>query len=406
MSIETAIHCPGGNGLTGANGRWRDRWAFTAVITCLLLLAGCSNFDRAIDRILPRDGTAYKTSGSLPPLEVPPGLASSRIKDAYPVAGTGSATYSKYAGGRRGANGGDGAGKEAAAKETVLPLSKEIRVERSGSERWLVIDAPPGEVWPKLREFWLENGFLIAFEDPAIGIMETAWAEKREQLPVGAVRRLLATINKAAYSYATRDRFRVRLERGVKPGTTELYISHRGAQEKVEGDTYVWAPRPADPELEAEMLNRLMVSFGIEKQRAATLMASVKARPSRAEIVTDAAGHRLLSVKEGFARAWRRTGLALDRVGFTVADRDRSRGLFFVRYVDPLADEKKETKSWIDKLKFWGGKDGPDLSKSEFLISLVGREAVTQVVVLDKDGRRDRSGTSERILALLEKQLR
>lgn len=378
------------------------------------LLVGCAGIDRAIDRVLPRGGTAYKTSGSLPPLEVPPGLASSGIKGAYPVAQDGSATYSEYSGrAQSGQQGTDGEPTSAnqrrpgqlASAAAVLPLADHVRVERSGDKRWLVVKATPGRIWPRLRDFWLENGFLISFEDPAIGIMETAWAEKREDLPVGVVQRLLSKIKSAAYAYATRDRFRVRLERGTEPGTTELFISHRGAEEKSQEGRFVWVPRSSDPELEAEMLNRLMVAFGLPKQEATRLLASSPARPSRAEILKDSGGGTVLALREDFSRAWRRTGLALDRVGFTVEDRDRSRGLFYVRYVDPLADENKKEAGWLEKLKFWGN-ETRDLSENEFLISLVESDSSTQVLVLTKRGQRDSSGTGDRILSLLHEQLR
>ena len=368
-------------------------------------LAGCGSIEGTIDRVLPRDGTQYQSSSSLPPLEVPPGLASSRIKEAYPVASDGSATFSEYT--NKDAK--NARAKSPQAQPTVagvLPVVSDITVERNGDKRWLVVNATPGEIWPRLRDFWLENGFLIAFEDPTIGIMETSWAEKREDLPVGAFRRLLAKIETAAYSFATRDRFRVRLERGERKGTTEIYVSHRGAKEKlVDRETgIVWTPRPADPGLEAEMLQRIMVAFGFEQQAAKQLLAAKKPRANRAEIVQDAQGGTVLALREDFARAWRRTGLALDRVGFTVEDRDRSRGLFFVRYVDPLADEEKREPGWLDKLKFWGGNKAAPAS--EYLISLVGSESTTQVFVLDKTGRRERSGTSDRILSLLLEQLR
>ena len=387
--------------------RLQIRWLAVVWLLIAAGLTGCTRIENTLERVLPRSGTEYQTSGSLPPLEVPPGLTSSSIKDAYPVGSErGTATYSDYT--NRDTNGGQGKSRATAQESVagVLPVVPDIAVERSGDKRWLVVEATPGEIWPRLRDFWLENGFLIAFEDPSIGIMETGWAEKREELPVGALKRLIAKIQTAAYTFGTRDRFRVRLERGERKGTTEIYLSHRGAKEEPLKDStdYTWIPRPADPELEAEMLQRMMVSFGFEQQDAKRLLVAKRPSRSRAEIVQDTQGGAVLALREDFARAWRRTGLALDRVGFTVEDRDRSRGLFYVRYVDPLADEIKPSSGWFDKLKFWGGDKAPPVS--EFLISLVGSESTTQVLVLDKTGRRERSGTSERILSLLQEQLR
>jgi outer membrane protein assembly factor BamC len=122
-------------------------------------------------------------------------------------------------------------------------------------------------------------------------------------------------------------------------------------------------------------------------------------------------GGSVLRLQEQFSRAWRRTGLALDRVGFTVEDRDRSRGLYFVRYVDPESDLRgKEEKGFFSKLAFWSSDDDKrDQSRDGYLVSLIGGrdgDENTQVVVLNKDGERDGSPTADRILSLLHEQLR
>jgi hypothetical protein len=197
----------------------------------------------------------------------------------------------------------------------------------------------------------------VNVEIPEAGIMETDWAENRAKLPQDVIRGTLGKVFDSLYSTAERDKFRTRLEKSAETGMVEIYISHRGMYEVYtnEGKTDTrWQPRPADPELEAEMLRRLMVRLGVEESRAKTMMAGEQ-RQDRAKLsrATDGAGALLL--EEAFDRAWRRVGLALDRVGFTVEDRDRSQGLYFVRYVDPEVDGKKkdEDKGFISKLMFW-----------------------------------------------------
>ncbi|MDX1529783.1 MAG: outer membrane protein assembly factor BamC, partial [Gammaproteobacteria bacterium] len=294
-----------------------------------------------------------------------------------------------------------------------------VRIERRGDERWLVINAAPDQVWPRIRDFWLEQGFLIQTENPSIGVLETDWAEQRANFP-GGLFSFMRKFSTAISGAATRDKFRTRLERGQEPGTTEVFVSHRGAEEvlpenrtrpvgSADEPRKVWQPRPADPELEAEMLHRMLVHFGLEQERAQQIVLQAPSQRDRARLVRDENGGRALSLEENFSRAWRLTGLALDRVGFTVEDRDRSRGLYFVRYVDPDLDaggEKK--KGFFSKLKFWG--DEPrDMSKDEFLISLVGGrdgDNTTEVMVLNKDGQPDKSDTADRILSLLHEQLK
>ncbi len=371
-----------------------------ALVSLALFAAGCGGgLQQAIDEHLPRADTQYQSSRSLPPLEIPPDLSSATIKDGAVVPqvdSSGSMSYSDYAG--------TGEKKKAGEQRSVvLPSLEKVRVERNGDKRWLVIKASADAVWPRAHDFWLENGFLIKSAEPAVGILETDWAEKRESHPTGLVQGLLSKISKQIYSFAVRDKFRVRLERGSLEGTTELFISHQRVEEVAVKDDIMWQTSPADPELEAEMLNRMLLYFGVTEEKVVEIMAATASRAPRAHLVKDKQGSTVLSLREGFSRAWRRTGLALDRVGFTVQDRDRSRGLYFVRYVDPLVAEKKK-KGFFGKLKFWGKDKKP--KNIEYFISLVGEQAATQVVVLDKAGERDTGSTADRILALLHKQLK
>ncbi len=366
-----------------------------------LLLHGCGgNMTQKIEDSIPELGPDYKKSSSIPPLEVPPDLTSDSINSGNVIPGanpTGSSTYSDYA---------SQSVASVSSQAGVLPSLADIQVERSGDKRWLVIKARPSQVWPKLREFWLNSGFLLKMEDPRIGIMETDWAENRADIPQGIIRSLLARVSDALYSAATRDKFRVRLERGVAAGYTELYLTHRGAEEVSQGEAFVWQPRPSDPELEAEMLNRIVVYFGVGKQKAATMVSDRRnTRPQRATVIRDGKGNTALSLAEGFSRAWRRTGLALDRVGFTVEDRDRSRGLYYVRYVDPMKDGKKE-EGWLSSLNIFSSDDDDEPKDNDYLISLVGEGQRTQVSVLNKQGQRDSSPTADRILSLLHEQLK
>ncbi len=360
------------------------------------LLSGCSSTPKVSDVV--RDGEAdYKTSRSLPPLEVPPDLSTSAIEDTMvvPDAGPagGTATYSDYASER-------GGGRLAGA-QGILPTSDGIQVQRDGDKRWLVVPGPPDLYWDRIREFWMENGLVIDMEDPNTGIMETDWAENRADIPQGFIRSMLGKVGDFVYSSATRDKFRTRFERGIEPATTEIYISHRGAEEVEKSDSrIIWEPRPSDPELEAEMLNRLMVYLGVSRERAADMIASKQQRVPRAHIIRDADGKVALDLRDDFTRAWRRTGLALDRVGFTVQDRDRSQGIYFVRYVDPLKDN--EDKGLFSK--WFSGKEKP--KDIEYQVSLIPEGGMTRVVVLDKEGQRDNSDTAGRILSLLHEQLR
>jgi len=346
----------------------------------------------------------YKSSGSLPPLEVPPDLTTPTRDNRYVVPETGrqAATLSGYQADRT---------RTPKPGETgILPSVDKMRVERSGSQRWLVVNEPAEKLWPLVKDFWQENGFLISVELPDAGVMETDWAENRAKIPQDALRAMLGKLLDQVYSVPERDKFRTRLERGSDPGVTEVYVSHRGMVEVYVSEARaqtMWQPRNPDPELEAEFLRRLMIRLGAQEEKARQILAS-QPQQLRAAIVKGVDGRELLDVYEPFDRAWRRVGLALDRVGFTVEDRDRQKGLYFVRYADSDAVKAAEKKGIIDKLAFW--KDDGQKIKAEQYRVLVKQGAKgadgSEVVVLNKEGAAEQSQTTRRILTLLHEQLK
>lgn len=369
----------------------------------LLVLTACSG------NILPESKKIeYKSAGNqrLPSLEVPPDLTQPSRDERYAVPDVtpkGSATYSAYAGERSGAT-------TASSSPVVLPIVDKMRIERAGSQRWLVVSGTPDNLWPSIKEFWQEAGFIVNIEMPEAGVLETDWAENRAKIPQDIIRSTLGKVIDSLYSTAERDKFRTRLEKGAETGTTEIYISHRGMYEVyvTEGkDQTRWQPRPADPDLEAEMLRRLMVRLGADETRAKTQMAA-EPKQERAKLTRAADGAGTLTVQEPFDRAWRRVGLALDRVGFTVEDRDRTQGLYFVRYVDPEADLRKKDgdKGWLSKLAFWKSNKIDVDPKAQYRIQVVSAGSDSNVRIMTREGGVDTSETARKILGLLFEQLK
>lgn len=362
-------------------------------------VAGCSMND-----ILPESRKIdYKSAGKVATLEVPPDLSQLSRDDRYLVpddAGRGSATFSAYSADRQ-------PGVQV-GQVVVLPQVDRIRVERSGNQRWLVAAVAPDALWDTIKDFWQETGFIINIERPEAGVMETDWAENRAKIPGDIIRNTLGRIIDSLYSSGERDKFRTRLEPGLEPGTTEIYISHRAMEEvytSAAKDETRWQPRTPDPELEAEMLRRLMVRLGAEEKRAEAALATPRAEP-RARLDNTEDGGKL-EVLERFDRAWRRVGLALDRVGFTVEDRDRANGLYFVRYVDPEIDNAgKKSDGMLSRLAFWRGSDKPAVSREQYRIHVSNAGGSSSTVqVLTSEGGVDRSATARRILGLLQQQL-
>ena len=343
----------------------------------------------------------YKSAGQIQPLEIPPDLTSPSSDDRFAVPdgkSSSSTTLSTYESGKVAAGSSDKSGK-------VLPVNSKIKLERDGSQRWLKIDMPAEDLWLQVRDFWQETGFILKIDASEAGVMETDWAENRAKIPQDIVRSTIGKVFDGLYSTGERDKFRTRLERGKEAGTTEVYITHRGMQEvytsELKKDTR-WQPRKADPELEAEMLLRLANRLGSEDART---QADAQPKPEdRAKLVKSGEGKSQLDVLEDFERAWRRVGLALDRVGFTVDDRDRSKGIYFVSYVDPQDDNKVKPKGFFARI-FGSGNPKPG-KQEQYRILVSDAGETTAVRIQDKTGTPEKTAVGGKILELLYDQLK
>lgn len=339
----------------------------------------------------------YKSTATGPSLELPPDLTTPRYDDRYSVS-TASGLAAQQATGK-------------ARQGDLLATVPDARIARAGNERWLVVKATPEQAWTLTRQFWNETGFALTIEQPALGVMETDWAENRADIPADALRRTLGQFADIFFTTYKRDKFRTRVERGAEPGTVEIYIAHRGMEQvpttKIDGSSpaaFAWALMPPNPDLEAEMLTRLMMRFGTSEPQAVAAVAQSAAQPERARIEKGSDGVPKLVVDESFDRAWRRVGLALDRSGFTVVDRDRSTGVYFVRYADPDAEIAKKDKGWLAKLAFWRQEE---VEKPEqYRIAVVEAAPRSLVTVQDPSGAPDKTPATDRILALLKDQLK
>lgn len=368
-------------------------------------LAGCSS----IGSMLEADKIDYKSAGkaSAPTLEIPPDLTQLQRDNRYAIPdinNRGTATASGFSLQQNEQS-------PAAASAAVAPKSApDMRIERAGNQRWLVIKQTPEVLWPQIKDFWQESGFLINLESPETGVMETDWAENRAKIPQDILRKTLGKVLDSLYSTGERDKFRTRLERGAD-GTTEVFISHRGAQEVLTGsdkETTVWTPRPADPELEAEFLSRLMARFGIQVEQAKAIVANAAPEQVRARIVKAGSNSAYVEVDENFERAWRRVGLALDRVGFTVEDRDRNQGVYFVRYVDQDLDANNTPtaeKGFFSRL-FSSTPSDKAKKAQRYRVAVKGVAATSQISVLDDKGLAETSPAAGKILSLLNEQLK
>jgi outer membrane protein assembly factor BamC len=387
---------------------------------CAALLSGCS----WTGSFFSSDKVAYETAQqSKSPLEVPPDLSQLPRDDRFVVP---DRPQTITASGQQAARPAAGPTPAAATGPAVVPAGVVAKIERQGNQRWLAVNLPPDRVWPVLVDFWPSIGLKVEKSDAATGILETAWAENRAKLPQDVIRRTLGRVLDSVYSTGEMDKYRARVERTAQ-NTSEIFVSHRGMIEVYTTsaqDQTKWQARPSDPELEAEILQRLLVRFDASAAKPATTAAAAPApgapgaaaggtaatgaaaptaQPTRVAKGPDGRSERL-DIDDNFDRAWRRVGLALDRGAFTVEDRDRGKGIYFVRYLDPDYEAKaKSEQGFLSKI-FSSDKPIP---APQYRVVVTGQSAnQTVVTVQGADGKPERSAAGDRILALLNDQLR
>ena len=358
-------------------------------------LSACSSFSS----MTASDKVDYKKQGEVrgPNLALPPDLITAQADRRY-IVQDGTATMSEYS---------QAVKKSSQMRTNVLTGIPGMKIERDGDKRWLVVDKSAATLYPQIKDFWQENGFLLLIDSPSTGIMETDWAENRTKIPQDIIRRTLGKVLDSLYDSGERDKFRTRLE-VQKPEVTEIYISHKGAIEVPLKDTNTtistsWTIRPSDPELEAIFLTRLMERLGMTQEQAKAQIAgaTVVSKTPRAKLIEDGPATRI-EMSQSFDRAWRDVGLALDRSNFTVDDRDRSKGIYFVRYVNPK--ELGDSRGWFGR-NF--GKSNDADKKAKVYRVVVQARGENQIVVLvqDADGKPENTSTGNQLLTTLDRQL-
>lgn len=369
------------------------RGAQCAALVGAIALSACSS----VENFAAGDKVDYRTApAKTVPLDVPPDLTQLARDSRYQAQG-GAVSAAAFQAGSL-------APRAVASSALVAPQTLgNVRLERQGNQRWLSTPLNADQLWPQLQAFWKENGMSLVVDQPNLGLMETEWAENRAKLPDDVIRRTLGRLIEPLYSTGERDKYNTRLERSS--AGTEIHVSHRGLQEVYAGrqaDTTVWQRRPSDPELEALFLARLLVKLGLKDEQAkATVATEAAVLPARARILegTQAAS---LQVDDNFERAWRRVGLALDRSGFTVEDRDRGQGLYFVRYIDPALAGQEEPGFFAKLFGADKGNSGP----KKFRISVKGDGANTTVSILNSSGVAENGDAGTRIIKLLVEDLK
>ena len=382
------------------------------ILSLPIALSACSSLSDTFSQ----ETIQYETSDSRAPLEIQPDMNSVPMSDRYSVPKRPQTVWASQQQAEQNAEQGN-----SAPVSQVLPVGEVAQIMREGNNRWIHVNLPPEQVWPIVQDFWNTVGLTLARQDASVGVMETNWAENRAKLPQDIIRATLGKVIDMVYSTGERDQYRARLERS-ETGGTDIYVTHRSMVEVVknisgDNDTTVWQPGPTDPEMEAEMITRLSQRINAEfdphavaaskqeHQKQVEELAAYQPTESISQLEQGADGVATsIFIKEGFERAWRRVALAIDRMGFTVEDRDRSRGFFLVRYLDEQYEEEQRSQQGFWKNVF--SRDTP-VEAPQYVIYLQPiSETETRVHVLGPDGKADTTGVAPKILTLLSEQTR
>ncbi len=365
----------------------------TLSVVCLGLVA-CKS-------VTTNDTVDYKSAGAVrgPNLSYPPDLITAQADRRY-IVQDGSATMSEYNAAVK---------KSVQTRKNVMTGIPGMRIARDGERRWLVIEKPAPELYPQIKDFWQENGFLLVIDSPSTGIMETDWAENRAKISQDFIRSTIGSALDSLYDTGERDKYKTRLEVS-NSGETEVYITQRGAIEKCVTDSTttacnstIWTSRPNDPELEAAFLARLMERLGMTQEQAKAQVAlPLGPKTPKAKLVQEGVNTAHIEMAAGFDRAWRDTGLALDRSNFTVEDRNRANGIYYVRYVNPK--DLGDTKGFFTNL--FSSKDDSSLKAKKYLVVVksTGDNSST-VYVQDADGKPENTAAGLQLLTLLTEQM-
>ena len=377
-----------------------------ALCPALLVLGGCS----ALGINFSDDKVQYEASNTRANLEVPPDLAPIPNDNRFEVPSRPGVVSANAEAARM-----EAAGEVKAERGEIVQRTVVSKMMRDGASRWLRVNADAEQLWTVVQDFWPSVGLVVRRQDPKTGYMETEWAENKAKLPQDIIRGTIGKVLDFAYSTGERDQYRCRIERN-EDGTSDIFITHRSMVEVVTGsqsDSTMWQPGPADPTMEAEMLQRLALridsEFNPEAEPAAKAADIVQQqdltkKEARSDVVKGADGKlEAVVLKEPFDRAWRTVGLVVDRMGFELVDRDRAAGYFAVRYLDPDYEAKvKSERGFFTRV--FGSDKAVDVP--EYRIRLGDEGSVTRVTVIGGDGNDDKTGVAPNILTLLAEQLR
>lgn len=365
----------------------------------------------------------YVSQGAVAPaLDVPPGLDSPKQDERYQVTNPHSMVYSDY---HKSLQAQDNPAPKMqncspdATSLSVLPAPvTSVQYLKDGSDRWLRVQGKPNQVWPVLEHFWQDQHMTLAQNDPAAGWMITDWVNDPQGVPVTVPADTTGAVAGNLPAQLVQVRMRVRIEATKDLSGTDVFLTEQGQQQERTVGTQSaqwWAVLPEDRQLEDVYLRQLALSFKVPESPSVApaptpeqpALVTTEVDTFHDELKTLPSGETVIEMKEPFDRAWRHVGLALDRGAFTIEDRDRSQGIYYISYTDKtLEDQEKSNKSLWSKIAFWRSEDKSRFTKTYRVTLSSNADEETKVDMRDKEDKEVPNELSKRVLTLLNDQLK
>ena len=369
-----------------------NKLSYVVVLFVLVVnVSACSVVDNFMDT---KNRINYKNNHSVKNLEFPPDLTAPEFDMAFALPADGVVNASSLGNATSGGYTIDG------RKISVLPEDTNIKVGGQGNVRWLDVAAPAEVLWPKIRDFWRSVGIAVKRDEPKIGIMETEWAENRAGLPMDWFRRSLGKMFQAAYDAGTRDRYHLRIEK-PDANTTRIFLTHKGAEKVVTNTVSGWELRPANHELEAEMLNRLkaFLQGDVGAAKGSISTDKLNQTTSLVNLVTQE-GQPILQINDNYKRAWVLTGIMLDRMGLVSEKRNQAAGIYEVKYQGDEADTTK--RGFFSRL--FGGQKTLLVKGRSYQVHVEDAGKLSVVRIMDEEGKPLDKKLARLVLTRLKKE--
>jgi outer membrane protein assembly factor BamC len=301
------------------NNYLKSTFRFLLLSLLSVSLSGCGLFfgEKGFFRSTKND---YQKADNIPPLVLPAGKKSDVIAPLYPIPSIASNESSFEL------------GEDDTDVPRPMPLSANldddnVRIQRVGNESWILLNSAPGEVWPRVRNFLNLNNLPVVKADISKGIIETQWLQFKTDP-------------------TTRDRYRLQIDQGVQPETSEIHITHMSMpiSETVAADV-AWPSRSVNAEREKWMMDELSATLAEDSAGGTSLLAQAIGGFVKANMSVERGESRII-IKLDRKRAFATLAHATKQEGFYHFEADSDAGLFYVTYKDP--EESKP--SWIRRL--------------------------------------------------------